>query len=67
MVFITLFQILVDNPQMTATEAMLRAQEKGQLLAPTAGRIQAEFLGTLILRKLTLLIRTDCCPNRPNN
>ncbi|STU67291.1 Bacteriophage head to tail connecting protein [Klebsiella pneumoniae subsp. ozaenae] len=43
--FITLFQILVDNPQMTATEAMLRAQEKGQLLAPTAGRIQAEFLG----------------------
>jgi hypothetical protein len=32
---ITLFQILVDTPEMTATEAMLRAQEKGALLAPT--------------------------------
>lgn len=35
---VTLFQILVQNPNMTATEAMLRAQEKGQLLAPTAGK-----------------------------
>lgn len=29
----TLFQILVQTPNMTATEAMLRAQEKGALLA----------------------------------
>ena len=30
--FITLFQILVDNPTMTATEVLERAQEKGMLL-----------------------------------
>ena len=35
---VTLFQILVDSPSMTATEAMLRSQEKGALLAPTSSR-----------------------------
>lgn len=52
--FVTLFQILVQNPQMTATEALIRAQEKGQLLAPTVGRQQGEFLGTLIERELDI-------------
>ena len=52
---VTLFQILVDTPQMTATEAMLRAQEKGALLAPTVGRQQSEFLGPLITRELDIL------------
>lgn len=50
--YVTLFQILVQNPQMTATEALLRAQEKGQLLAPTIGRQQSEFLGNMIRREL---------------
>jgi hypothetical protein len=31
---VTLFQILVETPQMTATEALLRAQEKGALSGP---------------------------------
>ncbi len=47
---ITLFQILVEAPNMTATEAMLRAQEKGALLAPTMGRQQSEMLGPMIER-----------------
>lgn len=51
---INLFQILVDGPEMTATEAMLRAQEKGQLLAPTMGRNQTEFLGPIIERELEI-------------
>ena len=42
---VTLFQILVETQEMTATEAAIRAQEKGQLLAPSMGRIQSEFLG----------------------
>jgi hypothetical protein len=50
---ITLFQILVDTPQMTATEVLERAREKGMLLAPTAGRLQAEFLGPMIEREIT--------------
>ena len=52
---VTLFQILVETPEMTATEAMLRAQEKGALLAPTMGRQQAEFLGPLITREIDIL------------
>lgn len=53
--FVTLFRILVEEPQITATEAMLRAQEKGQLLAPTMGRIQAELLGATIEREIDIL------------
>lgn len=62
---ITLFQILIDTPQMTATEVLQRAQEKGMLLAPTAGRMQAEFLGQLIEREIDLLARQGLLPRIP--
>lgn len=62
---VTLFQILVDAPQMTATEAMLRAQEKGALLAPSMGRQQSEFLGPLIQRELDILGRAGALPPMP--
>jgi hypothetical protein len=62
---ITLFQILVETPQMTATEVLERAREKGMLLAPTAGRIQAEFLGPLAERDLDLLARQGLLPTPP--
>lgn len=62
---ISLFQILVDKPYMTASEAMLRAQEKGQLLAPTMGRIQSEMLGTLIEREIDILARRQELPPMP--
>lgn len=53
---IDLFQILVDKPdQMTATEAALRAQEKGELLGPSGGRLQSDMLGPLITRELDIL------------
>lgn len=63
---VTLFQILVDAPQMTATEAMLRAQEKGALLAPTMGRQQSEFLGPLIERELDILAHAGVLPPMPD-
>lgn len=62
---VSLFQILVDNPQMTATEAMLRAQEKGQLLAPTMGRIMSEQLGPMIHREIDILARNGLLPEPP--
>jgi hypothetical protein len=62
---VTLFQILVDAPQMTATEAMLRAQEKGALLAPTMGRQQSEFLGPMIERELDILAKVGVLPPMP--
>jgi len=46
---------LEKPPNMTATEALLRAQEKGVLLAPTMGRQQSEFLGPLIEREFDIL------------
>jgi hypothetical protein len=57
--FVTLFRILVEEPQITATEAMLRAQEKGQLLAPTLGRMQSDVGGPLIERELDILFTAD--------
>lgn len=59
---ITLFQILIDTPQMTATEVLERAREKGMLLAPTAGRLQSEFLGPLIERELNLMAQQGIWP-----
>lgn len=38
--YINLFQILLQNPKMTATEAMIRANEKGELLGPAGGKLQ---------------------------
>jgi len=62
---VTLFQILVDNPQMTATEALLRAQEKGQLITPTVGRQQDEMLGRMIERELDILEQQGLLPPPP--
>ena len=61
----TLFQILVDTPAMTATEAMLRAQEKGALLAPTASRIETEFLSPMVMRELDILSSAGELPEMP--
>ncbi len=52
---VTLFQILVETPTMTATEVLERAREKGALLSPTMGRQQSEMLGPMIERELDLL------------
>jgi len=62
---LTLFQILVDTPQMTATEVLERAREKGMLIAPTAGRLQAEFLGPMIERELGVLFDQGLLPPPP--
>ena len=37
--YINLFQTLIKNPEMTATEAMIRSNEKGELLGPAGGKI----------------------------
>lgn len=62
---VTLFQILVESPQMTATEVLQRAQEKGALLAPTVGRQQSETLGPLIEREFSLLAEQGLIPPKP--
>lgn len=63
--YVTLFQILVENRTMTATEALLRAQEKGALLAPPMGRQQTEYLGPMIEREIDILMRQGRIPPPP--
>ncbi|RIK92881.1 MAG: phage head-tail adapter protein [Proteobacteria bacterium] len=62
---VSLFQILVQTPEMTATEVLERAKEKGWLLAPTMGRQQAELLGPIIERELDLLAANGVLPEMP--
>lgn len=64
--YVTLFQILVDNPQMTATEVLQRAQEKGVLLAPPMGRVQSEMLGPTIERELDIAFQAGLLPPMPD-
>ena len=62
---VNIFQILVETPQMTATEVMERTKEKGILLAPTIGRQQSEYLGPMIERELDLLTKQFDGNGRP--
>lgn len=63
---VSLFQILVDSPAMTATEVLERAREKGALLSPTMGRQQSEMLGPMIEREVDLLMQQGMLPPLPD-
>lgn len=63
--FVTLFQILTENPQMTATEVLERIREKGILLSPL-GR-QNEALSMLNMRELDLLQSQGLLPPMPGS
>lgn len=62
---VTIFQILTETPEMTATEVMERTREKGILLAPTIGRQQSEYLGPMIDRELDILSTQGQLPPMP--
>ena len=62
---VTLFQVLTETPQMTATEVIERTNEKGILLAPTVGRQTSEYLGPMIDRELDLLAGLGVLPPMP--
>lgn len=62
---VTLFQILVETPQMTATEVLERAREKGALLSPTMGRYQSEGIGPMVEREFDLLLHQGLLPPPP--
>ena len=62
---VTLFDVLLQTPQMTATEAMLRAQQRGQLLAPIAGRLQ-EQQGVMVEREVDILAVAGALPPPPD-
>lgn len=61
---VSLFQILVETPQMTATEVVERTREKGILLAPTIGQ-QNVTLGQQIEREIDVLAAQGIGPEMP--
>lgn len=63
--FVTLFQILTETPEMTATEVIERVAEKASLLAPTMGRLQTEFAGPCIEREIEILAEQGLLPDMP--
>ena len=60
-----MFQVLLENPQMTATQAMLIAQQQGALLAPTGSRIESEFLAKNLEREMSILNDLGLLPAPP--
>jgi hypothetical protein len=62
---VTLFQILVDTPEMTATEVLERVAEKAALLSPTMGRLQGEDLGPTTEREIDVLDEMGRLPEMP--
>lgn len=64
--YVTLFEILVeDRRDMTATEVLERAREKGVLLAPSMGRQQTESLGPMVDREIDVLMAQQLLPPMP--
>jgi len=61
----TLFSILTQTPEMTATEVVQRTQEQGALLSPVMSRQQTEDLGPMIERELELLAFQGMLPEMP--
>lgn len=59
------FRVLLDNPNMTATQAMLLAQQQGQMTAPVIGRQQSEWLGPMLRRESAILKRQGKHPDMP--
>lgn len=59
------FRVLLENPSMTATQALLIAQQQGQMTAPTVGRLQSEYLDPLIRRESGILFRQGKHPPMP--
>lgn len=56
--FTDLFLLLLERPQMTATEVVQRNDEKMALLAPVLGRLMTEMLNPLIKRVWGILGRS---------
>lgn len=56
---VPLFQMLEENPQMTATEVIERTKEKGILISPTVGRQYNEYHGRMIEREINLELGQD--------
>jgi hypothetical protein len=61
-----LWRMLTEHPDMTATQALMVAQQQGMLYAPMMGRQQSETLGPMVERELDLLAHAGQLPPMPD-
>jgi hypothetical protein len=54
---VSLFKVLSEHPQMTATQVIELVNEKGMLVAPSMGRQHAEYVGGMVPRELDLMMQ----------
>ena len=59
------FQVLVENPNMTATQALELMSERANIIAPLIGRLQGELLGSTIEREVQILADAQQLPEMP--
>lgn len=62
---VTLFQILVDTPRMTATEVLDNARQRSILLSPSMAPLQSGFIGGIIERELDILLHAGMISPMP--
>lgn len=59
------FRVLVEHPEMTATQTMELLQERAMLVSPIGGRIESEGLGPMTEREIDLLAYAGQLPPMP--
>ncbi len=52
---VSLFKVLTEHPNMTATQVIELVNEKGMLVAPTLGRQFTDYIGGMVPRELDLM------------
>src|SRR5258705_9515240 len=62
---VSLFKVLSEHPNMTATQVIELVNEKGMLVAPTLGRQHTEYVGGMVPRELNLLSEMDMLDPMP--
>lgn len=64
--FVTLFQILMESPEMTAAEVYERVAERASLVAPTMNAVQDEMLAPQTMREVDILQEMGLVADGPN-
>lgn len=59
------FRVLIEHPQMTATQTLELMNERATVMSPIVGRIESECLGPMTERELDLLQQAGQLPEMP--
>ncbi len=59
------FRVLVEHPDMTATQVLEITRERAVMLAPTMNRLHSEDLGAMIQREIDILVTNGRVPPPP--